>query len=357
MNLKVIATMVAACSVVSLVMAEGPEVSTSGYLDADVWADFNGKYYTNTELDLGLTVKFTDAVSAHVYATATSALSGGQIPAGYGAPDTRWLSVDFDGYDITYASPAGIFTVGDIVFQYGKFNYYIYKRLSMITGESFSRGIKYGVGNDVFTQELQVGVADIDSFTADVNGASYVTISEGQSVGVFYGIRGSSKLDFKTGSTFFAGAEYKGGIGEAVALKLDVGFRSIPGDERTSLTTILFEPALTLGKFTTALTAFIGIDDVDSVNVAAEEFGIADEMFFYVEPGYSFTDVIALGLPLEYHDPVIDMEDDASIWIVPTLYVYPASNVQWWLWGQIGIPTAEESDPFYGFGSEIIVTF
>lgn len=53
--------------------AASPQVDFNGYLDADVWADLTGKYYVNSELDLGMSLKFNDKVSAHVYATVNSA--------------------------------------------------------------------------------------------------------------------------------------------------------------------------------------------------------------------------------------------------------------------------------------------
>ncbi|MBN1600529.1 MAG: hypothetical protein JW915_02920 [Chitinispirillaceae bacterium] len=364
MNLKVSFIPAVSVSVILLSIAAAaapaPEVSFSGYLDADGWADFTGKYYTNTELDLGLTAKFSDAVSAHVYVTANGVYSksgAGSIPAGSGVPDERWLTMNFDGFDITWASPYGTFAVGDIVYQYGTFNYYFYKRKSMITMESFSRGVKYSIGNEKFTQDIQAGIADIDQHTADVNGKSMITISETQNAGLFYGIRGSSLSGFKEGSDFFAGLEYNGSFGDKLALKIDIGYNSIAGEERTNLTTILLEPSLSFGKFTVAATAFIGLDDVDSVNVTADHLGIGDEMFYYVEPGYSVNDHFGIGLPLEYHDPNSDIEKDGAFWIVPTFYIYPIENVQWWIWGQVVKYTDENTDNAYGFGSEIIVTF
>jgi hypothetical protein len=281
----------------------------------------------------------------------------GQVPAGYGNPKERWLTINFDGFDITYQSAAGTFSVGDIVYQYGRFNYYIYKRFSMITRESFSRGIKYSVGNDKFAQDIQIGISDKDLYTADVNAASKFTFSENQSVGLYYGIKGSSQVEFKEGTDFFAGLEYKGSFGDVLSLKLDVGYNSFAGEKRGNLTTILVEPTLSFGKFTTAATAFFSIDDSSSVNLSAEKFGIAEEMLFYVEPGYTFTDHFGVGLPLEYHDPDFDTEKDGAFWLVPTFYIYPIENVQWWIWGQIVKYAAEDTDNAYGFGSEIIVTF
>jgi hypothetical protein len=373
MNLKIKAVLLTAAStlLLSSFVNAAPEVSYSGYLDADGWADFTGKYYTNTELDLGLTVKFSDAVSAHVYATANGVYSTmtdsnkyvmvsgkGNVPAGYGVPNERWLTMNFDGFDITYASPIGTFAVGDIVYQFGKFNYYIYKRKSMITTESFSRGIKYTIGNKTISQDLQIGIADKDLYTTDVNGATNITFAEGQGVGLYYGMRGSSQVAFKDGTDFFAGLEYKGSFGEALALKLDVGYNSCIFDsKRKNFTTILVEPSLSLGSFTTAATAFFSLDIAKEENLSAAKFGLGDEMFFYVEPGYTFNDHFGIGLPLEYHDPLIDVDNDGAFWVVPTFYIYPIENVQWWLWGQVVKYTDKDADNAFGFGSEIIVTF
>lgn len=374
MNLKVKAALLAAASAMFLssVVNAAPEVSFSGYLDADGWADFTGKYYTNTELDLGLTVKFSDAVSAHVYATANGLYSTmvddsgfvrpsgvGSIPAGYGVPNERWLTMNFDGFDITYTSPIGTFAVGDIVYQFGKFNYYIYKRKSMITTEAFSRGIKYTVGNEKISQDLQIGIADKDFYTTDVNGATNITFAEGQSAGLYYGMRGSSQVSLNDGADLFIGLEYKGSFGDPLALKLDVGYNSfISADgKRKNFTAILVEPSLSLGNFTTAATAFFSLDKAKEENLSAEKLGLGDEMFFYVEPGYMFNDYIGLGLPLEYHDPNMDIEKDGAFWVVPTFYIYPIENVQWWIWGQVVKYADKDTDNAYGFGSEIIVTF
>lgn len=359
LNFKAIAAV--ACAAVITVQAEGPSVSFNGYLDADAWADMKGSYYTNTELDLGLTATFTDKVSAHVYATAR----GGIVPAGYGAPNDRWVDLDFDGYDVTYASKIGTFTVGDLVFQYGKFNYYFYKRSSMITNENFSRGVKYGNGNDNISTELMVGVSDVaddsGNVLSDVQGVTKVTVSENHNVSAFYGIRANSALDFKTGTNFFAGLEYNGSIGAAAKIKFDFGYQSLKAadsaSDRANVITLLLEPSLTLGKFSLAMT-FYGMIDPDSANLSAPIFNnVADEWFVYAEPGVTFNDYLALGLPIEYHGFYADVKDDDQFWLVPTFYVYPTKNVQWWIWGQMVVPNAESAELGWAAGSEIIVTF
>ena len=92
--------------VFSVMASAAPEVSFGGYLDADVWSDLTGMYYANQELDLGMSLKFTDKVSANVYATAL----GGMVPAGLTEAESRWVSFDFDGFDITFDTDIGFTT-------------------------------------------------------------------------------------------------------------------------------------------------------------------------------------------------------------------------------------------------------
>lgn len=339
-------------------VAEEPAVSFTGYLDADVWGDLTGAYYTNNELDLGMTLTLSAKVSAHVYATVWSANGEhtGSVPAGVAPPNERWLPILFDGYDITYQSDIGTFTVGDLVYQYGKFNYYFYKRLSMITPESFTRGIKYSFGSGMVSQDFTAGISDLNSSTADIQGSTNLTFGETGSLGIYYGVKNDARMGFKEGSDLYAGAEYLGSIGENISVKADVGYLNMPGDEGTNVVSLLLEPMLTVGSFSTAFTGFVMFDGDTLVN-SVPLFNLADEMFFYVEPGYTFSDLIGAGLPLEFHAGNMTNKNDDMVWVVPTLYIYPQEKVQWWIWGQVVIPTAEDSDMAYGIGSEIIVTF
>ncbi len=353
-------------------------VSFSGYLDSDVWTDFAGSFYTNDELDLGMSVAFSDKVSANVYMT----VLGGAIPAGGGEPGDRWVSILFDGVDITFDTKIGSFSVGDLVYQYGGFNYYLYKRKSMITPESFSRGVQYTYTGEKFSQSILAAAADdadelfsyhvasIEGDTVEVEGSgvsaegngahivgtSCFSINDNHSLGVFYGIKADVQKKYKAGGLFFAGFEYTGAIAEILELKLDFGHSNFTGDYNVII--LLFEPLIRAGKFSTALT-FYTLIDPDSANDVANDplFGVGDELFVYLEPGYSFTDYFAAGLPLEYHSFDVEETEDDEFWIVPTLYVYPFDCVEWWIWGLFGVPFAKESDTYYGFGSEIIVNF
>jgi hypothetical protein len=353
-------------SAIAVLFADGPSVTFTGYLDADAVADFKGKYYANTEVDLGMTATFSEKVSAHLYTTVNNCYSpsgSGNVPAGIGKPEERWLNVKFDGFDITYASKLGTFTVGDIVYQYGKFNYYIYKRYSMITNENFSRGVKYGVGNDNIFTELQVGITDLDNSTGDIQGSTKFGLGGNHSLTAYYCIRGSSQKSFETGTDFIAGAEYLGAFGDAFKLKFDFGLQNVKAvskdADRPTVLSLLLEPSLALGKFSVAATGFLMIDP-DTINslTAPLYSKLFDEGFCYVEPGYAFNDYISVGLPIEVHAREIDVKNDDEFWLVPTLYIYPAKNVQWWIWGQmVNYFRNSNEDPAFYAGSEIIVTF
>jgi hypothetical protein len=326
---------------------DGPGVSFSGYLDSDVWTDFAGHFYTNDELDIGTSIDFSDKVSAHVYAT----VRGGNVPAGYGAPANRWGSLLFDGVDITFESSIGTFAVGDLVNQYGHFTYYLYKRLSMITAETFTRGLSYSIGNDMFEQSIIIGVSDLGNSIGNVNAASSFSFSETQSLGIYYGISGDIMGDFKNSGSVFAGAEYNGSFGDVLGVKFDLGWTTYGGDANTIA--LLAEPTLTFGDFSTAFS-YYQFFDPDSTGTNP----VGDEMYMYVEPGYSFTDNFAFGLPLEIHTTDVESFSDAgAFWVVPTFYIYPTDNVEWWIWGQMVKPFLADADMGYGLGSEIIVNF
>jgi len=355
----------------------GPEVSFGGYLDADVWGDADGNLFTNQELDLGTKLAWSEAVSVNVYATVLA----GSIPAGGGRPGDRWAEVLFDGLDLTWQTGAGTLTIGDLVYQYGSFDYYFYKRLSMITPERFTRGVSFLFGGSRLTQTVLVGVADpadepatyqvrslstevIEvagsepaslSNAADIAAATEFTFAETQSLALYYGTRSDIVLPYDKTGSLFAGMEYKGSLGDMLALKADFGYRGI--GEGSNTFSVLLEPALSLGDFSIATSYYQFFDpDVTGMNY------VGDELYGYIEPGYSFNETVALGLPLEVHTAEETaaeeaMVDRSAFWAVPTLYLYPADGIAWWLWAQAVVPFADNGDNAYGAGSEIIVEF
>jgi hypothetical protein len=352
---------IAAAGILSAVtLSSAITPSFTGYLDSDVWTDFAGNFYTNHELDVGMSMAFTDAVSANLYVT----MRAGMVPARLEMPVNRWSTVNFDGLDVTFTTKMGTFSVGDLVYQYGKFNYYFYKRLSMITTENFTRGVKYSVDAGALSQSFYLGAADLTGSAGDFVGSSCFKVGEGLGLDFYYGLRGDIDKGFKNTGTAFGGIEARANLGENLAVKLDAAYRNFPvNGERGSVISLLCEPTLTLGSFTTAGTVY-AMFDPDSVNaINGSVYGVDDEVFGYIEPGYTINDNIAVGLPLEIHGYDMENKEDNQFWTVPTFYVYPTKGVQWWIWGQAGIPLGDNDgdgtrdDNFWGLGSEIIVQF
>ncbi|MCX7725474.1 MAG: hypothetical protein N2053_01365 [Chitinispirillaceae bacterium] len=359
MYLKISSLMLTIVTIIISKTYSEPSVSFGGYLDADVWSNLAGKYFANSELDLGMEIKYSENLSSHFYATVWSANGNtpGSIPAGMAPPEERWLSVLFDGFDITYTTPFGKFTAGDMVYQFGKFNYYFYKRLSMIAPETFIRGAGYSISKGFIEQSLMAGVTDKNSNTADVIGITRISLATAGKLGIFYGIRTDALKPINSSPYSFAGIEYKGKyLNEMLSIKADLSYRRDILEKTVNTVSFLFEPALSIGKFSTSFTGFVMLDS-DSEFFAGSLIKSYDEMFFYLEPGYSFTDVISAGLPLEYHAGDLAIKEDNAFWIVPTFYIFPHDKVQWWLWIQFVLPEVKGIDKSYGIGSEIIVEF
>ncbi|MBD3393517.1 MAG: hypothetical protein GF418_15385 [Chitinivibrionales bacterium] len=359
-----------------------PELSFDGYLDSDVWTNFGGDFFTNDELDLGMGISFSDRAQAHIYATVT----GGSVPAGRGEPGPRWVDIAFDGVDITFSTGIGSFAVGDLVYQYGGFNYYLYKRGNMITPESFTRGVRYSIGNDRIRQAILIGAADepdvllehsvataagdtltveagvaAESNAGDIGGYTEVSFTEATRMSLFYGLRADPKRGFEATGHMYGGLEFTTAVGEVIAVKADIGLQSFVSSNtreddfgRSTTVPLLLEPSLSVGRFTTALSAYYVFDPDTTGNY----MDAGEQMFVYVEPGFAFNDYVAAGLPLEMHTlgEASDLSENSEFWATPTCYVYPAKGMEWWVWFGAYVPL-ETREPYYGAGSELIVEF
>ena len=345
-----------------------PSVSFSGYVDADFVSGFAGgglkdpTHTTGLEIDLTTTVTFNPKLNAVLYTT----MNDGIVPA-QGAGKT-WDDVNFDGVAINWLyNNTTTVMVGDLIYGTGYFNYYGNKRSAVVVGEHAVRGV--GVTHGALTV---------------TTGATNLGAGPTQAWGTF------AKYDFTFGQglTLTPSAKYTAGIPGATPINAGLSFdgkvggltlsADIAGDYYNEYYdpgfTVLVEPLFASGAYSVAGTIFYnkkGRNTIDSVSPTAPRTTSAvdagegssaapkvfDDLLLYVEPGYSFNDTYAVGLPLEYHDPDLDLAKDESIVIAPTFYVYPGSGVQWWLWAGVTVPTASGADPIYTAGSEIIFKF
>jgi hypothetical protein len=136
--------------------------------------------------------------------------------------------------------------------------------------------------------------------------------------------------------------------------------------------TVLVEPLYATGKYSVTGALFVNAKgkaprlapNFPGQTLTGREF---DDIFVYIGPGYSLNKTYGLGLPIEFHDAsaanAFLQGYDQSVWAVPTLYIYPGSGVQWWIWAQIVKPTTSPSGsttsigPRYFAGSEIVFKF
>jgi hypothetical protein len=355
-------------------MLHAADISFSGYLDSDMWSDFSGNLYTNDELDLATNISFTDNVDAHVYTTVAT----GSVPAGSGEPGQRWAAVAFDGVDVTIATPKGTIGVGDLVYQYGGFDYYLYKRLSMVTPESFLRGVSYAIETDRLSQTVLLGVGDApntvysynvaaiggdtisvagDSVATDRNqatiaGETGIGVGESYTLRLYASVHSDITARFEDTGMLSLGSRLEGRLAELLSFHTTVGFMAGPSQSRGL--TLLIEPALSLEKYSLAASvySFFDLEDGAALNP------VNDEFFVYIEPGIQLATPFALGLPLEIHTPDMSaLDTEGEFWGVPTMYIYPSDGVQWWLWAQAIVPFDADRDLAYAVGSEIIVEF
>ncbi len=330
------------------VAEDAPTVSFSGYVDADFASEIKRSaiHTTGLEIDLTTTVTFNPRLNAVIYTTMTD----GVVPAQ--GDGVWWPVVAFDGVTLNWEYTDGLtIMVGDLIAGTGYFDYYLHKRAAMVVGEHAVRGVGFETGGLL----VHTGMSGPNSWGTF---ASYeLALGEGLT------LTPSALLNMGDGEVAInGGISFLGEFGD-FALKADFGVNH--WDDFDLGYSFLIEPSYSMGNFSLAAALFYSEKgDNPAPNIPATTLPIAgmnvpfDDFFVYVEPGISLNDTFAFGLPLEYHIEDRSNDDSHSIWVVPTLYIYPGANVEWWVWGQVVVPTTSAGgDPQFFAGSEIIFSF
>lgn len=345
-----------------------PAISFSGYVDADfatsLGSDFrNPRHLTGLEVDLATTVTFSPTVSAVLYTT----MNDGAVPA-QGAGNT-WAPVKFDGALLNWKyDDKTLVYVGDINQGTGYFNYYLNKRTAAVVGEHTLRGAGFSRAGWTVTTGV-TGMGNTDTAGAPLPTSQWATFAKYEyPLNERVTLTPSAKYTAGVpGATPFVGGLSFDGIFGAVTLSADAAFNYYSTSTDPGYT-VLVEPTYARDRFTLAASLFFN-DRGDGSAVAPNHpaqtvTGAAlDRAYVYVEPGFALTNRVSVGLPLEYHDAHADVVPtlgyDRSVWAVPTLYLYPGSTVQWWIWGQVIKPLSSpvSTDPLFFAGSELIINF
>jgi hypothetical protein len=327
------------------------EVGFSGYIlggtGHKILSDGTVEHSTYHEIDLTTSAKFSDKVSVDVY---TTMVDNGE---------DRWDTPYFDGVTLNYAIDMGTLMVGDLVYTSNSFGYYLLKRTSPVLNETFVRGIGIDAG------DLSVYAGSLDS-DPTVAGAylAYSIKSDAFSVKPYAALElgGESASDIPA----TIGADFSVTSG---AFSLNGAIGSIMEPELDATTNILLEPSIDLGALNIVASLYYSIQSDSiadrsgfSMNDDGEyesSLATSEEMFIYVEPGTSISEVVSVGLPLEYHSGEKDAES-AFIGAYPTVYFSVAEDASFLLWAGAdqGIgDTNKDDDLGVYLGTEFTASF
>jgi hypothetical protein len=340
----------------SLAQTSRRRIGFSGYVDGDfsttVASDLSDPAHaTGLEADLTTTVTFTPRLSAFVYTT----LNDGAVPS-QGAGNT-WDDLNFDGVAVHWRyTRATTVMIGDLTSGSGYFSYYRNKRTAAVVGEERVRGAGFRNGG----LQVQTGVSQ-DSLGSAENWSTYV----------------EWRRPINSVMTWMPSARYTAGVDHAWPFELGVTFEgrfeqqlkvdahfgmNYWNNDRDAGTVVLIEPSYAYDRYLFSATLFYNDKgEVPAPNSVRQTVtgAFLDDFLVYVEPAYTLDKTFAVGLPLEFHNPSLTVSRDESLWLVPTLYVYPVQGAEWTVWAKATKPLRSGSGgyPDYGAGSEILFRF
>lgn len=344
MNNKVLTTALAFGLAASAAFAEeekagGPTFKVSGEVEFDAYADWvpdadddRLSHSFASTFDLLFEVQFNDKWSAEA---AISADDDGYDPG-----------FAYDGAFIQYTrSDDFVIRGGDLTFSEGAFRYYGYDdpgddAIGMteqdIRGiEAEIKGVYVGLG---FTrgdcdEEDEEGtcIAGDGAYAYNVHLAYDLGIAE-------HNIR--PWVDYKSyqeedHNQLRAGVTAELVFGEAFSIQLAYGlyYNYLASDEdEVSVMNHAFavEPEASFGPVFVKAAFYYAILDDDADDFDNPDMNSNPEyMFGYVEPGYTFNDLLAVGLPIEYHTNTLDSDEEVATFDVgPRVYFTPVEGLE-----------------------------
>jgi hypothetical protein len=331
-------------------------IGFSGYVDGDFSTAFgsdlsNPAHTTGLEADLTTTVTFSPRLSAFLYTT----LNDGAVPS-QGAGNT-WDDLNFDGVAVHWRyTRATTVMMGDLTSGSGYFSYYRNKRTAAIVGEERVRGAGFRNGGlQVHTGVSQDSTGNTENWSTYVEWKRPINSVMTWMPSVRYTAGMDGAWPFELGVTF------EGRFEQQLRVNAHFGMNYWNND-RDAGTVVLIEPSYTYDRYSLSATLFYNDKgEVPAPNSVRQTVtgAFLDDLLIYVEPGYTLGQTFAVGLPLEFHNVRLTTGRDESVWVVPTLYVYPAKGAEWTVWAKVIKPVLSGSDgyPDYGAGSEIIFRF
>lgn len=317
------------------------EVTFSGALDADAvrsWGDQRGDQ-TNHELSLCAHIQWDERVSLDLGV----ASSNGATPAGGGAPDERWSSVDFDGALLNLQiNPSWSVHFGDLVYTEGAFQYFGYRSTGTYSAGFVDMALR-GSALRWNGFEGAVGISDLSTHTTN----SYVSyaIEFVRATWKPYVVLQIS-ADYDT-LTKIGGIAINGEWGEQL-LSANVSY--LQEKESDPTFTFLAEPQFQFGTLGLDLTGFYAY-----LPSKPASLGVPDEWFVYAEPNVKLHPWFTIGLSGELHEA--DQNTDSDSELVRTLvmgHITPQEQVELLVYGG---PTWLDSQKYWQAGASVTAEF
>jgi hypothetical protein len=324
-------------------------------LDADFVSDYGTfdrlSHATGLEADITTSLAFSPTLNAQVRTT----MRDGTVPQG-GVGET-WTPLKFDGAQINWqATPATTVMAGDLVAGSGYFRYYRYKRSAAVVSEHSLRGAGFHQGEIL----MHAGVA---TDTAGEPGDFSVFLKWTRRMNE--NMQWSPSIRYTMGvpnaGPFELGISFEGRFENTIEFNAHVGMNYWNADTDPG-SFMLFEPRYTYEPyFFSGMFFYSDKGEVPSPNAPRQPYtwNALDDMIIQAEPGIALDRTFSTSVSLELRNKRIDRSKDMSVWILPTLYVYPAPGAEWRSFAGIAKPLVGGSNgsPQFSLGSEIAMTF
>lgn len=365
------AAMVCALSSGSYALEISGNMESKAYATTD-FEDSDVLHTLDTDLNLAISHRFNEKWSATLKLEAEGTFAK--------------AAALYDGAFVQYTpSPNLAFKVGDISFTEGAIKYYLYDDEEKFAAGMRSHDIR---GFEINAYGLQIGAGfargkndengsdGIGFETYDVHLAYQLNIGR-QALRAFGDYK---SLQDKHLNELHSGIEVNllfGGFGLHAVYGLHADQLSESEPKATHV--ILLEPNFAYGMFSIKGSALYSIVDSrklptvhgwnqDYYTLMNQKYEVPEFFFAYLEPGISFNNSIALGVPVEFHTNTPVRYKDVSYETIETgarLYLTPVEHLDITAVSMVKIPIGDKEEVFnnskdntkISFGAEMLFSF
>lgn len=339
-------------SMASVAMAT-PKINLSGDASADIGiyydSTFDYKTMVNHDISVDLGVEINEGVSFNITGTTYSTtinedgdrekseLRRRDAGAVINDEESMYSEFELDSYSFNWNfTENGTLMFGDLIYNAGATSYHGFSNSSKnaaIIPDQRIRGIgihasdlKVYFGSPVNSNDF--GISAYASYTYKVFDKADQKLAL-SAIGDFI-LSGSDR--FNRG-TLGIEADYSQTI-DKFAYGIYFAGAILNQTKGNNTFTILAEPSLNYKKASLSLVAYHAfLPYLPSEKDVADQAYMPEQQFFVLEPGVQLHRLIAVGIPLEYHNESVKQDDDDYFRAGFNTYLYPTSNAEFVFWG------------------------